>query len=73
MVVDEEPDIAELDLPPGGSIESVEIELGAQPLDVLADALVVEADSLLHRRCASAHAACSKRRFACPVVFRKSR
>ena len=50
MVVDEEPDEAELDLPPGGGVERVEIELGAQPLDVLADALVVEADSLLHRQ-----------------------
>ena len=50
MVVDEQPDEAELDLPPGGGVERVEIELGAQPLDVLADALVVEADPLLHRQ-----------------------
>ena len=50
VVVDEEPDEAELDLPPGGGVERVEIELGPQPLDVLADALVVEADPLLHRQ-----------------------
>ena len=31
-------------------VERVEIELGPQPLDVLADALVVEADPLLHRQ-----------------------
>ena len=33
-----------------GGVERVEVELGAQPLDVLADALVVEADPLLHRQ-----------------------
>jgi hypothetical protein len=49
MVVDQEPDEAELDLPPGRDVERVEVELGAQPLDVLANALVVEADALTHR------------------------
>jgi hypothetical protein len=49
VVVDEEPDEAELDLPPVRGVERAEIELGPQPLDVLANALVVEADSLLHR------------------------
>ena len=50
VVVDQEPDEAELDLPPRGGVELVEFELCAQPLHVLADTFVVEADSLLHRQ-----------------------
>ena len=50
MVIDEEPDEAELDLPPVRGVERVELELRAQAVDVLANALVVEADSLLHRQ-----------------------
>ena len=47
-MVDEQPDVVELHLTPVGVVHPVEVELGPQPLDVLAHTLVVEADPLLH-------------------------
>ena len=47
-VVDEQPEVAKLHLTPVGVVHPVEVELGPQPLDVLAHTLVVEADPLLH-------------------------
>ena len=48
-VLDEQADVVELRVAPGLVGERGDVELPAQPVDALADALVVEADPLLHR------------------------
>ncbi len=49
VVLDEQADVVELRVPPSPVAEQVDVELGAEPGDALADALVVVADPLLHR------------------------
>jgi len=48
-VLDEQTDVVELRVTPGLIAERPDVELAAQPVDALEDALVVEADPLLHR------------------------
>ena len=47
-VLDQQADVLQLRLAPGLVVERLDVELRAEPLDALADALVVEADPLLH-------------------------
>ena len=74
LVVDEQPDVEQLRLPPGVVVERACVELRREPLDALPHALVVEADPLL----APPAAAPSTRRasnscFADALVARKTR
>ena len=49
LVVDEQADVVQLHLLPGGVVELLGRELAAKPLDALPHALVVEADPLSYR------------------------
>jgi hypothetical protein len=48
-MLDEQPDVEQLDLPPQRSVERLHVELGPKTFDALPHAKVVEADPLLRR------------------------
>ena len=72
LVVEEQADVGELRLRPGVEVERSR-RTRREPLDALADALVVEVDRILLACCTSAQAGASKRSLASALVARKSR